>query len=77
MIKRQPTGDNDREMIMATLSVGLENHDGSIKALAGNIGLSASTLYNVQNQKTQWPRPATLFGLARALNLRISIGRRT
>lgn len=76
MSTRNPTGDADREMILATLANELLRQGRPIKDIAKELGLSPSTLYHITNEKTNWPRASTIFPLAEALNLRLCLQER-
>jgi transcriptional regulator with XRE-family HTH domain len=45
----------------------------TITQLAGEVGVSSSTIYNFRSGKTRWPRPTTLFPLLKALGLRMRL----
>ena len=39
------------------------------------VGVSSSTIRSIRSGRTKWPRPATFFGLLRALNLRMELNK--
>ena len=43
------------------------------RVLAGQVGVSASTINNLASGKTRWPRPTTLFPLLGALGLELKL----
>ena len=43
------------------------------KTLATQVGVSASTIGNLANGKTRWPRPTTLFPLLNALGMELRL----
>ena len=43
------------------------------KEIAKRCAVSATTIHNLANGKTRWPRPTTLFPLLNALNLEMRL----
>lgn len=63
------------EQIIEALQEEMHISGMDIKELAAKVGVSTSTLYNLRQGTTRWPRPTTLFPLMAALGLYFSMGK--
>lgn len=68
---------DDRERIMLVLSNAIFKFDGTYKQLAIRCGLSISTVSNIAQGKTKWPRHGTFFALCHVLNLELTLVEKT
>lgn len=65
----RPRTYTSAERLIEEVRTKIFEHGGTYKEIAASTGVSGSTISNLAQGKTRWPRPTTLFPLLNTLKL--------
>jgi len=69
----RPQSFTQAEHLIETLRLRIFSSQLTYDYLAEKAGCTESTIQRLASGKTRWPRPATLFGLLNAIDLRLAL----
>ena len=76
VVQFKPRAYTSAEKLIEEVRKGIFGDTDGYKKLAARVGVSQSTVSNLANGKTRWPRPTTLFPLLNALNMEMRLVRK-